>query len=315
MNTRLKLSRRILAVGIAIFLCASLAACAEHAQGDLVGTRWQLLRIETADGSRLEPLPAASITIHFESKRITGLAGCNSYAAVYQQQAGRLLIGEIEKTEQECDADSETLNRMFFSVLNSRPEFILQNGQLVITHSQSVFVFGILPDAGADESAVINALLRQWAAPQETLLILDQTAFNLPGASLADTLQAVQAELRQLESDPAKLTSYTEVLNAFAARNANEVALSNWFEPDWEVTYLPPDSLHDLLESKFQELQTDFPNSSALFVLSRPGFNATGDQALVYLAVLRPGDAGGYYSLMTLHDGQWQSTLSFRLGW
>lgn len=296
-----------------LLLICLLAACSNASSPELSGTAWRLDHIRLEDDQLLEPLPAARYSLSFDDRQISGMADCNAFGASYRLQQDQMTIGEVEMTAQDCGAESQRISQVMFAVLQAAPQVELQGEQLVFRTSQAALSFSLLPELTHAESAVLDALLSQWIQPSETLLLLDQTAYNLPGASLPATMQAVEAEFASLGQGEAS-PPLDQLIADFSAKNAVPQPLSDWLESDWQVEFLDPQRLPELQADNYQALLQEYPQASGLFVLSRPGFNPAGDQALVYLARLRPDDAAGYYTLLELHDGLWQSTLGFRLG-
>jgi hypothetical protein len=64
-------------------------------------------------------------------------------------------------------------------------------------------------------------------------------------------------------------------------------------------------------EIDWAAFDAEFPGEEGIYSLSRVGFNATGNQALVYLGLRGEGFSGGWYSLMYMDRGHWTSTISF----
>ncbi|MGD2157023.1 MAG: hypothetical protein PVG32_09140, partial [Anaerolineales bacterium] len=64
-------------------------------------------------------------------------------------------------------------------------------------------------------------------------------------------------------------------------------------------------------EIDWAALEGEFPGTEGIYSLSQVGFNATGDQALVYLGLQSEDFTGGWYSLMVKDRGRWMATISF----
>ena len=77
---------------------------------DLVDTNWTLVRLDDGSGQLQELLPETEITAVFNTEgRVSGSAGCNSYASLYTIDGDALSITLPAMTRMVCDAPEDIM--------------------------------------------------------------------------------------------------------------------------------------------------------------------------------------------------------------
>ena len=189
--------------------------------------------------------------------------------------------------------------------------FRIDGDQLLLTYPGGQLQFGVQPDPSGDENAVYAALLREWDLGAGPYVIRGTTAYNAPGIGLDETLAAVEDQIQPAGAvDP-------QVLADFREKNAPAHALKDVLALPVPVTFVSQAEI-DALRAvdgtvDWGLFNEQYPGADRIYTLSRVGFNAAGDQALVYLGLLSAGDSGDFYSWLELDDGLWVATRSFRL--
>lgn len=99
-----------------------------------------------------------------------------------------------------------------------------------------------------------------------------------------------------------------ETIDNFVQRNIKPGQLSPNMQLGVDYVLLSTDELAQITSQPNwdQVMNEKYPNSGGYKIFSRVGFNATLDQALVYVGhVAGPMMGGGFYYLMEKQDGQW----------
>jgi hypothetical protein len=157
------------------------------------------------------------------------------------------------------------------------------------------------PDIAAEEAAVYTAAIQIYlGGVPDPLVLADQTALDI-GRDMTQTLSYVTQHLTGTTS---------ATLADFRARNAHSQPLP----PDMALPYRYV--LLSATEEKafflpngggWDAFYQRYPNAQGLMRLSRVGFNATMDQALVYVGNQSNYLAGaGVYYLLRKEDGTWR---------
>ena len=152
-----------------------------------------------------------------------------------------------------------------------------------------------------EEQAVYAALLKQlYSAP--TFVIMDDTSTG-PADGVDNTTQTLDYVLQNLH-DVAQAT-----VDSFRSRNE----AAHPFSPDLDLgvpySLLSQDQRNQIFgqnQSGWEVFYNNYPNSPGITTLSRAGFNAAFDQALVYVGTQSNWLAGaGYYILMKKVNAVW----------
>ncbi len=133
----------------------------------------------------------------------------------------------------------------------------------------------------------------------DRLVIQDQTGMGVSSTEPSQ-LQSIRDSLPEVSQ---------ALLDDFAAQNAQPVTLQDRFNLSVNVVLIGQDEVSRLFGqsgSGWDEFYKRYPNSQGLMTLSRVGFNAQGDRALVYIGNQSHYLAGaGYAVVLGLKDGQW----------
>jgi heat shock protein HslJ len=281
------------------------------------GVLWQLERFVSIEGdvvaaeAALERFP---ITAFFGEGRLDGTTGCNNYGAAYTIDGERIEFPDaFFMTQAEClDEGANQQEARFMQSIQAVQSYRVADDALILAFPGGELIFRSLPEPGTGQNAVYEALLADWG--EGPFVIRDQTAFNGPDISLEDTLDFVQGQLSNMgEEDPFALQD--ETLEDFRAKNAEAVSLRGELQTRFSTTVLTEAELQERFgedgEIDWAALEGEFPGTEGIYSLSQVGFNAAGDQALVYLGLQSEDFTGGWYSLMVKDRGRWMATISF----
>ena len=93
-------------LAISMIVVLSMSACSDS-QAEVVGS-WQLVS-GTQGGAELQIEASNPLTIVFDSERVTGHGGCNSFSGGYTLDGSSLTIGPVASTQMACESlDLET---------------------------------------------------------------------------------------------------------------------------------------------------------------------------------------------------------------
>lgn len=121
----------IVIVGAVVVTAATAAASAVGRvakAGPLVGKVWVL----TTLGGKA-PLKGTALTSEFGAKlRVSGSAGCNSYAGAYEVSGNRIRISTLATTKKACAAAIERQETAFLKALTGARSFAIRAGSLTL---------------------------------------------------------------------------------------------------------------------------------------------------------------------------------------
>lgn len=152
-----------------------------------------------------------------------------------------------------------------------------------------------------EEQAVYAALVKQMYTAS-TLVIMDNTATGPNGVE--DTASHLDYVLQNMHD----VTQAT--LDSFKARNEKAYPLLPHM--DLGITYIllsqsQRNQIFGQNQSGWEVFYNNYPDAPGITALSRVGFDATLDQALVYIGTQSNWLAGaGYYILLRRADGLWK---------
>jgi heat shock protein HslJ len=280
-------------------------------------TLWQLEEIIPTDGTEVSIAQFPASTLIFKDGDVSGQTACNFFGSSYTVAGSNLSIGEIEMTAAACI--DEQLNEQENSLMmgfGTVQTFAIEGDRLTLTTAGEKLIFRAQPNNQGSEVAVYTALLREWRGEKPGFVIINDTAFNAPGISLDDTLEIVQNQLVSMsqgsgmELDPATLAD-------FRAKNETPHPLEGVFPSNYPVSFITNEYLTSLFSggetSGWELFGIQYPDAIGILTLSRVGFNAVGDKALVHMAWMTEADRGNYYHLFTHTNGFWLNSLGFRL--
>ena len=156
----------------------------------------------------------------------------------------------------------------------------------------------------ADEQAVYAAVLAQ-KYPAPRYVIRDLTRTDDSFGPLADTVERVMQQMHAVAM---------ETSASFLARNAQSQSLRPEMSLGAPYVLLTDLELHQLfdspsaagLEDGWRAFYDRYPDAHGIITLSRVGFNAAGDQALVYIGNQYAGLGGeGIYFLLNRVGTAW----------
>jgi hypothetical protein len=154
----------------------------------------------------------------------------------------------------------------------------------------------------AEEYAVYSALINQeYAGPDiERIVIRDHTGVSAH-PSLQEELARVSKQMRD-GPDSAMVAD-------FSTKNAQEHPLTNSFQAKVPCVLISQQELEAIFRGRggWDEFYKWYPKSQGEMTLSRVGFNAKRDRALVYVGNQSHWLAGaGYYALLEKENGVWR---------
>jgi len=157
------------------------------------------------------------------------------------------------------------------------------------------------PSVAFEEAEVFAALVRNQFGAGQSLVIRASTSTDAEGVANTEAmLQYVLKNTHGLEADTVK---------NFRERNATTTLLAS--DMNLGVSYVllnqgELDQIFALNQDGWQVFFERYPNSPGLLSLSRVGFNARFDQALVYLGIQSQWlNGSGHYFLLSEVKGSW----------
>lgn len=133
-----------------------------------------------------------------------------------------------------------------------------------------------------------------------TALILQDTSTNISDDNPQQTIDYIKSGFKAISN---------ETLDNYLERNKQSSQLSPDLNLGTEYILLTSEELAQITSQPnwHEVLNEKYPNSQGYLIFSRVGFNATLDQALIYVgSVEGPLMGAGYYDLMEKKDGEWR---------
>ena len=156
-----------------------------------------------------------------------------------------------------------------------------------------------IPDAIRDEERVYAALI-ELHYPSDLLVIMEKTQTDILELASDEVYQQVEESLSNLSAD---------TLKDFIARNDSSYPLKTSMILGSRYILLSLKDKQELFrinQSGWDVFYNRYPEAPGIITLSRVGFNARMDQALVYLGIQSHWLAGsGNYFLFKKIDGDW----------
>ncbi|HWQ45551.1 MAG TPA: hypothetical protein VN376_01725 [Longilinea sp.] len=151
-----------------------------------------------------------------------------------------------------------------------------------------------------EDYAVLGALLQYVASEASQYVLVDTstTGFGFDNSS-SDQFDYLSEQLPQLTRD---------MIDNWQAANTDAITWENEFDLGVPVVFISQDELDKLQDDVYWTgFHTQYPEVGGYFEISRPGFNETGDQALVYLSFFAGSLAAhGTFYLLSYENGVWQ---------
>ena len=160
------------------------------------------------------------------------------------------------------------------------------------------------PQPSAADYAVYKALIETMYADQSLgmIVIRDHTDSGLANTgSDAKAFEAIQPALPEVDQ---------ALKDSFLARNVQSALLEDRFNLKTPVTLLSQadfDSFFGKGGTGWDDFYFQYPKSQGILTLSKVGFNARGDKALICASTQAYTLAGaGYAVVLSLENGQWK---------
>jgi hypothetical protein len=155
-------------------------------------------------------------------------------------------------------------------------------------------------DIEAEEIAVYASLL-QAMYPEQNIVLMDQTTSEPSGVeNIPAELEYVLGEMTGVDPDTAA---------SFQVRNDATYPLKENMDLGLQFTLLNENDMRQIFnvnQNGWEMFYSRYPDAPGITSVSRVGFNAAMDQALVYIGTESHWLAGvGYYVLMMKVDGIW----------
>jgi len=147
------IQRRIAALATALLILAGCVAGAGSG-GQIEGIQWVLDSYLQAGTLAIAP-ETVFADATFESSRVTGQSGCNSYTALYQSGGRSLRVSQSSSTLMACPAPVMDFEQTYLQLLQSSRYYTARNDQLTVFNADGTPV--LIYDA-----APKNPLLGRW---------------------------------------------------------------------------------------------------------------------------------------------------------
>lgn len=178
---------------------------------------------------------------------------------------------------------------------------------------ESRLVLESLLDERKEEYAVYSAVIKEYtegfgfssgkyaAGAIQNYVIYDYTSVDRPGGAgdLKRTLEWVHEHIPEVEQ---------ETFDDFEVKNTHSYPLGNFFDLPARVILISSKEITEIFSKGggYFELYAKYPFSQGVMGLSRVGFDAEMNQALVYVTNMQGYDCGwGLYMLLTKENGDW----------
>jgi len=156
------------------------------------------------------------------------------------------------------------------------------------------------PDFDAEELAVYAALIEQrYASGHQLIVIEEETSPFIQPDEFDSALQRVKENLPGLSD---------ATLEDFRAKNQEPHPVGSGLKLDVNVVLISQAEMTEIFQDSdgWDTFYDRYPDSQGVMTLSRVGFNAAMDQALVYVGNQSHWLAGaGYFLLLSKIDGRW----------
>ena len=147
------IQRRIAALATALLILAGCVVGAGSG-GQIEGIQWVLDSYLQAGTLAIAP-ETVFADATFESSRVTGQGGCNSYTALYQAGGRSLRVSQSSSTLMACPVPVMDFEQTYLQLLQSSRYYTARNDQLTVFNSDGtpVLVYDAAPN---------NPLLGRW---------------------------------------------------------------------------------------------------------------------------------------------------------
>jgi len=125
---------------LVVLLGSTVLASAEQpsaqAAPDIEGSRWVLASYVDASGKTIPALPDREPTAEFGTGRVSGSAGCNTYAASYEAGDGKLTTGRAISTMMACEEPVMAQESAYLKNLGASAAYKIEGDRLTISDAQ-----------------------------------------------------------------------------------------------------------------------------------------------------------------------------------
>ena len=142
----------LLVVLLGSTVLASAGQPSAQAAPDLEGSRWMLASYVDAAGETVSALPNREPTAEFRAGRVSGSAGCNTYAASFEAGDGKLTIGRAISTMMACEPSIMAQERAFLKNLQAAASYKLDGDRLTVADAQGKMLLAL----GAEKPPVLT---------------------------------------------------------------------------------------------------------------------------------------------------------------
>jgi heat shock protein HslJ len=112
--------------------CRVPAKAGGSAPVQLEGATWRLQELPGASSAGLAKLDRP-VTVRFESGRLSGFAGCNSFTGGYKSEGGQLKIGPVASTQMACPEPGSSIETAFHKALSGTLRYVVDGDDLKAT--------------------------------------------------------------------------------------------------------------------------------------------------------------------------------------
>jgi heat shock protein HslJ len=112
--------------------CRVPAKAGGSAPVQLEGATWRLQELPGASSAGLAKLDRP-VTVGFESGRLSGFAGCNSFTGGYKSEGGELKIGPVASTQMACPEPGSSIETAFHKALSGTLRYVVDGDDLKVT--------------------------------------------------------------------------------------------------------------------------------------------------------------------------------------
>jgi heat shock protein HslJ len=169
--------RRLGALGVLVMALVAACTPGPGSGGQLEATKWVLNAVSI--GGVLTVVPDDEyVDAEFDSRRVSGFGGCNTYDAFYQAGARTLFVTQPRSTLMACAQPSMDLETAYLAALNNSRSFTERAGELVIFDGDRNTILRF-------DAAPRNPLLGKWVVdsygipPSTVTAVLPDTALDI----------------------------------------------------------------------------------------------------------------------------------------
>lgn len=222
--------------------------------------------------------------------------GCNGMSGTYfvNTNSDLLFNGGIS-TDMLCEDEAMAGEYFWNGRITSIYRYMVDEDTLrLFVANGDVFVF-VREAEMSDENRIYRSIISR-RGNNTTILVTAKSAAGQPGATPDD----IRATLTNLFSNPGD-DMQTETVDNFLERNETPIALADVLTLEANIVFVDSAEIDELFangtEAGWEVITTQYNDVKWIFTFSLPGFNAAGDQAIVYYGLRYRSFNGGYYVL------------------